>query len=239
VGGLFIPLVVQGALLGGAVGTAVGASDPSLFPVLGVAAFLGAGYRVPLAAIVFVAESTGRPGFVVPGLIAAASSQLLMGSASASAYQQDTRTGLLERRLGFPVAKALRTDAATVPSDATVTELFDHHIGELRLRTVPVVDGPTFLGMVVLADVARLPRGEWDSTPAAAILRDDWPIGDVTWTLAQAVAAMEAADVDRLPIIDNGAFVGVVTTGEILKLDAILETAESTDLPNPSRNRRH
>jgi CIC family chloride channel protein len=231
VGGLFIPLVVQGALLGSAVGTAVGASDTSLFPVLGVAAFLGAGYRVPLAAIVFVAESTGRPGFVVPGLIAAASSQLLMGSASASAYQQDTRTGLLERRLRLPVAKALRTDAATVPSDATVTELFDHHIGELRLRTVPVVDGPTFLGMVVLADVARLPREEWDSTPAAAILRDDWPVGDVTWTLAQAVAAMEAADVDRLPILDNGAFVGVVTTGEILKLDAILETAEAKDLP--------
>ena len=91
VGGLFIPLVVQGALLGSAVGTLINAPSRTLFPILGVAAFLGAGYRVPLAAIMFVAESTGRPGFIVPGLIAAASSQLFMGSSSASAYQLDTR----------------------------------------------------------------------------------------------------------------------------------------------------
>ena len=66
VGGLFVPLVVAGALLGRAFGVAVGSTD-SLFLVIGIAAFLGAGYRVPLAAIVFVAETTGRPGFVVPG----------------------------------------------------------------------------------------------------------------------------------------------------------------------------
>ena len=224
VGGLFVPLVTQGALLGATVGAAVGASDTTLFPLLGVAAFLGAGYRVPLAAVVFVAESTGRPGFVVPGLIAAASSQLLIGRASASSYQQDTRTGLLERRLGLPVASALRTDAATVPPDATVTELFDHHIIELRLRIIPVVDGADYCGMVSLDDVANLPREEWSSTLVSKVMRADWPAADVGWTLAKAVAAMEAGDIDRLPVLDAGAFVGMVTTGEILKLDAILDT---------------
>jgi CBS domain-containing protein len=216
--------VTQGALLGAATGAVVGASDTTLFPLLGVAAFLGAGYRVPLAAVVFVAESTGRPGFVVPGLIAAASSQLLVGKASASIYQQDTRTGLLERRLALPVSSALRTDAATVPPDASVLELFDHHVTELRLRMVPVVDGAVYCGMAVLDDVARLPRDVWGHTTVASIMRTDWPTGDVGWTLARAVAAMEGADTDRLPILDRAAFVGMVTTGEILKLDAILDT---------------
>lgn len=91
VGGLFVPLVVQGALLGSAVGVLVDSTDTTLFPLLGVAAFLGAGYRVPLAAVVFVAETTGRPGFVVPALIAAAASQLVMGHDSVSEYQQDMR----------------------------------------------------------------------------------------------------------------------------------------------------
>ena len=47
------------------------------FLVVGAAAFLGAGYRVPLAAVTFVAESTGRPGFVVPGLLAAVAAERL------------------------------------------------------------------------------------------------------------------------------------------------------------------
>jgi CIC family chloride channel protein len=88
VGGLFIPLVVAGALAGRAVGGAVNALDTSLFTVIGVAAFLGAGYRVPLAAVVFVAEATGRPGFIVPGLLAAVVAELVMGGSSVTRYQK-------------------------------------------------------------------------------------------------------------------------------------------------------
>jgi CBS domain-containing protein len=231
VGGLFVPLVVQGALLGSAIGNAVGVTDTTLFPLLGIAAFLGAGYRVPLAAVMFVAETSGRPGFVVPALIAAASSQLLMGRESVTAYQQDSRTGLLERRLALPVSAALRTDAATVPPDATVAELYDHHIMELRLRVVPVVDSATYLGVIALDDIAGIPRADWDATTVRDVMRADWPHAEVTWTLGTAVRTMEESDVDRLPVLDGSAFVGMVTTGEILKLDAILERAEERGLP--------
>ena len=93
VGGLFVPLVVAGALLGRAFGVAVGSTD-SLFLVIGIAAFLAAGYRVPLAAIVFVAETTGRPGFVVPGLIAAVVAELVMGRRSVTAYQVRPEPGM-------------------------------------------------------------------------------------------------------------------------------------------------
>jgi CIC family chloride channel protein len=87
VGGLFIPLVVAGALAGRIIGGAVNSLDTTLFTVVGAAAFLGAGYRVPLAAVMFVAETTGRPGFIVPGLIAAVVAELIMGRASVTAYQ--------------------------------------------------------------------------------------------------------------------------------------------------------
>ena len=93
VGGLFVPLVVAGALLGPRVRGVVGPVDNSLFVVVGIAAFLGAGYRVPLAAVMFVAETTGRPGFIVPGLIAAVVAELCMGNASVTAYQVRPATG--------------------------------------------------------------------------------------------------------------------------------------------------
>lgn len=101
VGGLFIPLVVAGALTGATIGTAVGAPDVVMLVVVGMAAFLGAGYRVPLAAVMFVAESTGRPAFVVPGLLAAVAAELMMGASSVTTYQRSP-----ERRLA---------DQATVP----------------------------------------------------------------------------------------------------------------------------
>ncbi len=226
VGGLFVPLVVQGALLGAVVNELVHPPDPTFFPLLGVAAFLGAGYRVPLAAVVFVAETSGRPGFVVPGLIAAATSQLLMGRASVSPYQEGTRTTLLERRLRLPVSSALRTDASTIPSDATVAEFFDHHVGQLHLRAVPVVDGSTYVGLALLDDVGSLARDTWGTTPIGDLARTDGPVGDVAWTLGDALRAMEEADTDRLPILGDGRYLGLVTTGEILKLDAILEQTE-------------
>jgi CIC family chloride channel protein len=69
------------------VGGAVESLNTTLFVVVGVAAFLGAGYRVPLAAVMFVAESTGRPGFVVPALVAAVVAELVMADDSVTAYQ--------------------------------------------------------------------------------------------------------------------------------------------------------
>jgi CIC family chloride channel protein len=91
-GGLFIPLVIEGALLGRAVSGLfrTAGNGSHFFPLIGVSAFLGAGYRVPLAGVVFAAEASGRPGFVVPGMIATVVAELFMGSGSASSYQRPT-----------------------------------------------------------------------------------------------------------------------------------------------------
>jgi CIC family chloride channel protein len=88
VGGVFIPLVVAGALAGRFVGGAVNELDTTLFVVVGIAAFLGAGYRVPLASVMFVAETTGRASIVVPGLFAAVAAELVMGASSVTTLQR-------------------------------------------------------------------------------------------------------------------------------------------------------
>jgi chloride channel protein, CIC family len=88
VGGLFVPLVVGGAIIGRGVGDIVNPLDPTLYVLLGIAAFLGAGYRVPLAAVMFVAEATGQPGFIVPALFAAVAAELVMGEQSITTFQR-------------------------------------------------------------------------------------------------------------------------------------------------------
>lgn len=86
--GLFLPLVVVGGLLGRLVGGALDVPNLTLFVIVGVAAGLGAGYRVPLAAVMFIAEATGRPGWIVPGLLAAVGADLMMGDSSVTPYQR-------------------------------------------------------------------------------------------------------------------------------------------------------
>ncbi len=88
VGGVFIPLVVGGGITGRGIAEVIHPDRAALYTLLGIAAFLGAGYRVPLAAVMFVAETTGKPNFVVPALFAAVAAELVMGEQSITAFQR-------------------------------------------------------------------------------------------------------------------------------------------------------
>jgi CIC family chloride channel protein len=226
VGGLFVPLVVTGALVGRLAGDAFGMSDTDLLVVVGMAAFLGAGYRTPLAAVVFVAETTGSPAFVVPALLATAASQLLLGDSSSVALHQRTgRLGHLERRFELPISAVIATDERTVPPDATIEEFLSVHLVGHRRRSVPVVDDANrYLGMAVLDEVVAVRREAWATTDVRTIARTDAPKARTTWLVRDAVGAMERGDSDVLAVVDGeDRFVGVVTTDDVLRLDEILE----------------
>jgi len=117
----------------------------------------------------------------------------------------------------------------TVPPDSTVREFFALHLIGTRQKSVPVVDETHhYLGMARLDELDSVDEEEWEVTNVSAIARSDLPTGRPDWTLRDAVEAMQAADVDRLPVLDgSGRFVGVVSTSEILKLDEILGEADS------------
>jgi CIC family chloride channel protein len=227
-GGLFIPLVIEGALVGRVLGglfrTATTGSN--FFPLIGVSAFLGAGYRVPLAGVMFAAEATGRPGFIVPGVIASMVSQLFMGRWSASTYQVARRAGHLERRFVLPLRTALVTDGPTVPPDTTVEEFVWQHLLGNRQQAVPVVDGACYRGIMRIDEAMAVGREDWPTTTVGESMRSDFPTIGPNALLRDALVTMEAADVDLLPVVDGETFVGVVTTDEILSLDEILGRAE-------------
>ena len=227
-GGLFVPLVVGGALVGRLCGGGLAEPTQTLFPVIGVAAFLGAGYRTPLAAVMFVAESTGRPGFIVPGLIATVVSQLMMGSSSVSAYQSSDRAGHLERRFALPLTTAIQGDVLTTPPATTLDHLVDDHLLMSRRTTVPVVDGATYLGLVTLDDLGAVPHDQWTRTSVGDIVRDDAPRARPEWQIGRAVRTMDAEGLDLLPVVGpDDAFIGIVTTGDLVRLDEILRATDT------------
>ncbi|MCP3938574.1 MAG: chloride channel protein [Actinomycetia bacterium] len=228
VGGVFIPLAIFGLIAGRIVGEVLGdANAIQIFPFIGLAAFLGAGYRTPLTSVMFVAESTGATEFVVPGLIAVAVSQVFVGGASVSSFQKATRSGHLERRFRLPVTSALRTDVKTIEPDTTLNDFVWNHALRHKELDVVVADGERYLGMAQIHDASIFDRDTWGTARVSQIMRRVRP-ARLSMTLREATEVMEEQDVDKIPVTDGtGRFVGVVLSDDILKLDEILEETSS------------
>jgi CIC family chloride channel protein len=92
-GGVFTSLACNGAFIGEAVAQALGCDETHALALLGAACFLGAGYRLPLACMLFVAEAGGGLPVAAAGLVAVAVAQVLMGDDSVSDAQIDRRPG--------------------------------------------------------------------------------------------------------------------------------------------------
>jgi len=221
-GGVFIPLVVTGWLLG-ALGEATIGTGTSLFPVIGAAAFLGAGYRAPIAGVVFVAESTGRPGFIVPALIATAMAQLVMGSKSVTKFQIPRRVGALERRMQLPVAAVVDADTPRCAPGATIEQVIGAEVAARSVVSVPVVEGDRYLGLLEAYQLTRIPSADRPDVEARDVMATDAPIIDAAATVREAFEVLDRANAERLPVVADGRLVGMVTTGAILRMDRELE----------------
>ena len=96
-----------------------------------------------------------------------------------------------------------------------------------RQRSVAVVDGSRYLGIARADELAQLERQEWPTTPVTAVMRTDIPVASPDWSVRDAIRAMESAGVDRLPVVHEDRFVGVITATDIVRLDEILDTTQS------------
>lgn len=89
VSAMFVPLFLTGGGLGVAFAQSVVHSPAlGLYAAVGMASFIAAAYKTPLAAVVFVAEATGGHAFIVPALIGAAVAYGISGDASVSGDQK-------------------------------------------------------------------------------------------------------------------------------------------------------
>jgi CIC family chloride channel protein len=89
VSAMFVPLFLTGGGLGIAFAQSVVHSTSfALYAAVGMASFIAAAYKTPLAAVVFVAEATGGHAFIIPALIGAAVAYAISGDASISGDQR-------------------------------------------------------------------------------------------------------------------------------------------------------
>ena len=89
VSAMFVPLFLTGGTFGIVFAQSVVHTPAvALYAAVGMAAFIAAAYKTPLAAVVFVAEATGGHAFIIPALVGAAVAYAVSGDASASGDQR-------------------------------------------------------------------------------------------------------------------------------------------------------
>jgi CIC family chloride channel protein len=221
-GGLFIPLVTQGAIVGSIFEHVVDSPNPHLFPTIGIAAFLGAGYRTPLAGVAFVAEATGEPGFLVPALLAAAAAQLVMGRKSFSTYQRNERLPDVEPLSRLAVGDIMSPSADTIDADADLDAVVTAMLRQNR-RWAPVVDGNGYAGLIAVTDISLVPMTEWPNLKARDVARTDVAPAAPTDTVDVVADRMRTAHTEAIAVTTSNTVIGVVTLRDLTNIEVLLD----------------
>jgi len=161
---MFVPLFLTGGSLGVAFAQSVVHSPAlELYAAVGMASFIAAGYKTPLAAVVFVAEATGGHAFIVPALIGAAVAYAVSGDASASGDQRLHEGVRVHELTHITVADVMQRQVVSVQASLSLHEFTDILAPHYRHATFPVFDGQELIGLVAVWSLAKVPRNKWET----------------------------------------------------------------------------
>lgn len=220
-GGIFIPLITMGAITGGIFQTIFSAANEALFPIVGMASFLAAGYNTPLSAVAFIAETTGGSGYIIPGLLASSISFTLAGRVSVSEAQKWRRESRFDRMLKLKVSDIMTKNPICVPADISLMDLVNNYIIKHRHKSFPVVKNDELCGIIALSDVNKIPVSKWKELKVSDVLNCNVFAVMPDMPLSELLEIMMEKDFDRVPVVDPNdpkKVIGIVSTTDILWL---------------------
>jgi CIC family chloride channel protein len=220
VGGIFVPQIVMGATIGGLFGEAFFPARLDLFVAVGMASFLAAGYKTPLASVAFVAETTTGPGYLIPSLVAAAISYSVSGEASVSEYQK-LRGEIDITQIAHLTAKDVMTERViAVPAEISVLDFVEEYLFKYQYKTFPIVDKDGLLGRITISEVRKVPREKWFEVKVVDICSKDLHPAYPDSSLQHILDVMYNDGLGRIPIVDRikpKRIIGIVSKSDIIR----------------------
>ena len=220
VSAMFVPLLLVGGALGNAYAqSVVHAPTHDLYAAVGMAAFIAAGYKTPLTAVVFVAETTGGHSYIIPSLIGAAVAYAISGEASVSGDQHLHETARLADLSGMTVREVIQPRVVFVQSTATIREFVESVAVHHRHSIFPVYEKDRTIGTISVADLSQIEPKQWSETTvgefadrSAIRVTDDCDLSEALRLLVRQGGPQMLLVTD-----DAGSLQGVVTKTDILR----------------------
>ena len=136
-------------------------------------------------------------------------------SAAQSANTQGMLTSVLS---GVTVGEVMNTKPATVPADISLQQLVDAYFLPGGLRYALVMQADHLVGLITLSDIRHIPRDQWGQVPVsqAMIPLARLHVATPQQSLSDVLPLMAGRDVNQLPVVDNGALVGILSRDAIV-----------------------
>ncbi len=152
---------------------------------------------------------------VIGGLWTAAIAWFLHNAASTSVQQLVFETRLKRVR----VADVVQPIEETAAPGITVAELIERHILAHNMRAVPVLDNGRLVGIVTLGDIMRVPAPERGRVMVAEVMGGAQGLHTVAADarVQDAVELLAQHEVDQLPVLQDGRFVGFLTRADVMR----------------------
>jgi chloride channel protein, CIC family len=220
-GGVFAPSLFIGSMLGGFYGNVSGkffphiVTEPAAFVLVGMGGFFAGVAKVPIAALIMVAEMTGGYSLIVPMMIVSSLAYLLLGHTSLYEKQVfsriDSPAHIGDYAIDVMDRLAVRNAVVKERSVETIAE--DTHFEDvLKLmldsnqQDFPVVDeAGNLTGILSMTDLRQAMADK--ELHSLLVAKDIALSGVVTVTmddsLNTALKLMATADLRELPVVDK------------------------------------
>lgn len=168
-----------------------------------------------IAALLVVAGIIGvmSRAYVLPGLWFVFIALFLRRAADRS-YRQVL---VNEALAGTAVSSVMITDVVSVRPDVSLSDFIERYLLRHHYTAYPVVDDDVTLGIISIGLVKRFPRTAWRTTSVAQAmypLTDEITLAPLD-TIPTAMQKMAASRLGKLPVLDEGRLVGVVTKRDV------------------------
>lgn len=220
VSAMFVPLFLSGGAFGLAFSQTIAHSaTPALYAAVGMACFISAGYKTPLAAVVFVAEATGGHAFIIPALIGSAVAYAVSGDASASGDQRLHEAVRVTELQDLPVSQIMQTELISASSALTLREFTAMLSPHTRHEIFPVFENGKIVGTFSLWALSQVPPEKWGATRVRDVMhRQVQKVPpDTNATEALRLLLAQESEPMLLAVHARDKVVGVVTKTNILQ----------------------
>ncbi len=220
VSAMFVPLLLVGGCIGNVFGQSVVHSNAiDLYAAVGMAAFISGGYKTPLTAVVFVAETTGGHSYLIPSLIGAALAYAVSGEASVSGDQHLHEMVKIAELTRATVFEVMQKAVIGVQAATTIKDFRGSIAAHNRHTIFPVYEGDQVVGTISTSAISRIDPAQWDVVKVGDLARRDANRVPASCDLAEALRLLVREGGDQMLIVtdDKGSLVGIVTKTDILR----------------------